>query len=114
VSFPQKPEATYISVPAVRLDEVVFSERHRPPDLVKMDVEGAEWEALHGAERLLRECRPRLICEVHEAAQMQPIRDYLQGLGYKTEESKPVHPHYSDYHQLYIWAVPRERTIPGT
>lgn len=36
----------------------------RPPNILKIDVEGAELEVLSGAERLLKEIRPIIICEV--------------------------------------------------
>jgi FkbM family methyltransferase len=94
-------------VPAVRLDDLVFSERRRVPDLIKMDVEGAEWEALQGARRLLAEVKPKLLCEVHDPAQMEQICALLEGHGYIAEKWKPVDPNHPDYHQLYIWAVPR-------
>jgi FkbM family methyltransferase len=96
-----------ISVPAIRLDDLVFGEGRRAPDLIKMDVEGAEWEALQGARRLLSEVKPRLLCEVHDPGQMGQIRAYLEQCGYAAEEWKPVHPHYDDYRQIYLWAVPR-------
>lgn len=35
------------------------------PDLIVMDIEGAEYQALLGAERLLREVRPTLAISVH-------------------------------------------------
>lgn len=35
------------------------------PSFLKLDVEGAEAGALVGAQRLLRECRPRIFIEVH-------------------------------------------------
>ncbi len=94
-----------ITVPAVRLDDVVFGQRRPAPNLIKMDVEGAEWEALQGARRLLSEVKPKLLCEVHDRGQMDQIRAYLEQFGYIAEEWTPVHPHYSDYHQAYLWAV---------
>jgi hypothetical protein len=97
-----------ISVSAVRLDDLVFSEGHPAPRLMKMDVEGAEWEALQGARRLLTEVQPKLLCEAHDPAQMGQIRAYLEGFGYTVEEWKPVHLHYSDYRQLYLWAAPSQ------
>jgi hypothetical protein len=95
-----------IAVPAVSLDDLVFGEGRRAPDLVKMDIERAEREALQGARRLLSEVKPKLLCEVHNPAQMTQIRAYLQQFRYNAEEWKPVHPHYADYHQLYLWALP--------
>ena len=43
-----------ISVPTARLDDLIFSEGHPVPQLIKMDVEGAEWDALQGARPALR------------------------------------------------------------
>jgi len=94
-------------VPAVCLDDLVFCQGHRAPDLIKMDVEGAEWEALQGARRLLTELKPKLLCEVHDPAQIDQIRGLLANHGYQTEEWRPVDPHYPDYKQLYVWAVRR-------
>jgi FkbM family methyltransferase len=97
-----------INVSAMRLDDLVFVDGCRAPDLIKMDVEGAEWEALHGSRRLLAEVRPKLLCEIHYPAQMGQIRAYLEQFGYTAEEWKPVHPHYADYRQLYVWATPMQ------
>ena len=96
----------HITVPAIRLDDVVFGEGRPAPHLIKMDVEGAEWEVLQGARRLLSEAKPKLLCEVHDRGQMGQIRGYLEKLGYLAEEWTPVHQHYADYHQAYLWAVP--------
>ena len=35
------------------------------PDMISMDVEGAEWEVLQGAERTINECRPRIYLSLH-------------------------------------------------
>jgi FkbM family methyltransferase len=104
------PGLTHVLVPALRLDEVVFKEGRLAPQLIKMDVEGAEWDALQGAHRLLDEAKPKLLCEVHDPNEMGRICDYLKQFGYVVEEWKPVHPHYEDYRQLYLWAVPSHET----
>lgn len=53
-------------VPAVEIDLVpiddFLSER---PTFIKLDIEGAEVSALRGAQKVLRDCRPRLFIEVH-------------------------------------------------
>ena len=53
------------TVGLITLDELVASGQARPPDVVKIDVEGAELEVLAGMERLLRDVRPVVICEMH-------------------------------------------------
>lgn len=98
--------AAHVRVSATRLDDLVFARGYRPPDLVKMDIEGAEWEALQGAQRLLTEVKPKILCEVHDVAQMGQIRAYFEQFDYRTEEWRPVHPHYTDYRQVYLWAAP--------
>src|SRR5262249_34847620 len=49
----------------VTLDDLAASDF--VPDLVKLDVEGWELQALKGGERLLAERRPNLIVETHSA-----------------------------------------------
>ena len=44
------------------------------PSVVKIDVEGAEAAVLRGAARLLRDIRPRIMCEVSEANREQATR----------------------------------------
>lgn len=52
-----------IQVEAVSLDE--YSATFGPPDFVKCDVEGAEVAVFRGAQRLLIEKRPGILCEMH-------------------------------------------------
>lgn len=71
------------SVHCVSLDDWVFQQGNPPPDLIKMDVEGAEGEALKGARRVLREHRPLLLLEIHG----EPGRlawEVLQEVGYSS------------------------------
>jgi FkbM family methyltransferase len=107
------PRLERIPVKTVQLDELVFGQGYPAPRLIKMDVEGAEWGALQGASRLLSEIKPRLLCEVHDPGQMDLIQNYLRGFGYEAERWNPVHEHYADYRQLYLWAVPSGNVPPG-
>jgi FkbM family methyltransferase len=52
-------------VESITLDALL--ERFGAPDIVKIDVEGAEMEVLEGASRLLTEVRPAIYCEVCSA-----------------------------------------------
>lgn len=49
----------------VTLDEVAYSEDGFVPDVIKIDIEGAELDALRGAKRILHERKPSLIIETH-------------------------------------------------
>jgi len=51
-------------VPIVRLDSA-HTAMDRPPDMIKIDVEGYEGEVLEGARSLLSEHRPTLFLELH-------------------------------------------------
>lgn len=53
---------TVVKVAAVTLDGMLDTDP--APDVVKIDIEGAEVIALRGATRLLSESRPRIFCEV--------------------------------------------------
>lgn len=46
------------NVSQTTLDAYAFADGHRWPDVMKIDVEGAELAALRGAKRVLREARP--------------------------------------------------------
>jgi len=57
------------------------------PDVrwIKMDIEGAEIEALQGAQAVLRRVHPTLFIEVHET--LEPVSRFLAGFGYSIEQS---------------------------
>src|SRR5262249_45058398 len=50
------------------------------PQLIKIDIEGAEVEMLEGAAHTLRECRPLLLIELHNTH--HAVLDALEKLGY--------------------------------
>ncbi len=98
-----------VSISVITLDEFVMACNEQSPDFIKLDVEGGEWEALKGAQRLLREVRPDLFCEIHDRSMVGRIKVFLSEIGYVVEVWDPIHPRYPDYRQCYIWAtVPRQ------
>ena len=70
-----KISANTIDVEAIALDD--FSRRHAPPDLIKIDVEGAEAAVLRGGERIFATKRPLLICEVHNEDSSREVSQWL-------------------------------------
>ncbi len=59
-----------------------IAQRLPPPDLVKIDVEGAEFEVLKGAVDLLRKHRPRILVEVSKQTSGY-VSILLKELGYE-------------------------------
>jgi predicted RNA methylase len=66
----------------VSLDHLVFQEGLLPPRLIKMDIEGGEYAVLSGASRVLNECRPNLILEVHSPQLETDCQKLLKSAGY--------------------------------
>ncbi len=52
------------------------------PDFLKCDVEGAEVEVFRGAQRLLKEKRPGIICEMHSEENQRNLLEEFSPFGY--------------------------------
>lgn len=76
-----------ILVPSTTLDACIYGEMSfRPPDIIKIDVEGAELEVLEGANRALTEFHPKIFLETHGTQLHANCRAFLMGKGYTIEE----------------------------
>ena len=75
-----KLEPEMITVRSTTLDD--FAERKPLPNIIKIDVEGAESEVLRGAEQLFKRCQPDVICEVHDATNASFVFDWLSSRRY--------------------------------
>src|SRR5260370_21547816 len=78
-----------IPVPAVAFDDVI--ETRPAPDFVKCDAEGAEVEVFRGARRLLREKRPKILCEIHSQENGRLLGEMLGNLGYRLSRCSKTH-----------------------
>jgi hypothetical protein len=65
------------------LDTLVYEEGLPMPDIIKMDVEGAEWDVFMGGQRVIEEGAPRLILEVHSQALEEQCLAFLTERGYR-------------------------------
>lgn len=64
---PSEHDVERYSVETIRLDDYVIGAGLRPPDFIKVDIEGAEVNALRGAQSLLRSPTV-IVCELHPYA----------------------------------------------
>jgi FkbM family methyltransferase len=71
-------------VPTVTIDAIV-QQLGTCPDVIKVDVEGAELSVLKGARVTLREAKPRFFLSTHSEALREDCLEYLTKLGYKFE-----------------------------
>ena len=83
------PTTRYTVAPVLTLDALLKDE---PVDLLKIDAEGAEVDVLRGAERTLRDKKPRaILLEVHPPAfaligqTVNDLTDLLEAAGYDHE-----------------------------
>ena len=69
-----------IPVEMVTLEEI--AKRHGPPDLIKMDVEGAEHLVITGGKSLLRRQRPTIFLSLHTETARLACAELCLELGY--------------------------------
>jgi FkbM family methyltransferase len=68
--LPDGGESVRLRVPTTTLDTFAEVNGHLP-NMVKLDVESAEWHALQGMKRLLSSCRPDVIVEIGDFPALQ-------------------------------------------
>lgn len=74
-------DARFEYVATVTVDQMV-TETGLVPDVLKVDVEGAEEQVLKGAAHTLSNARPVVLLGVHSAALRSSCTSYLRALGY--------------------------------
>lgn len=72
--------ADTIEVAAVSLDD--YAKASAGPDFIKCDVEGAEVEVFQGAQRILAEKRPGILCEMHSEENRRVLLQEFMRFGY--------------------------------
>lgn len=73
--------ALCIEVSCTTLDDL--AKVNPPPDFVKIDVEGAEADVFKGAEWLMGQIGPPILCEVHNTKLGNEIQDILRQRNYR-------------------------------
>lgn len=99
-----------LSVPLVALDQL-RARGARAPQLVKIDVEGAEAMVLTGMQRMLDRDRPLLLIELHGPEAAQDVRRKLEGHDYDVLNMDgrytPAAPRSRRHGNTYAVAIPR-------
>jgi FkbM family methyltransferase len=75
---------------AISLDDFVAA-GNPAPNIIKIDVEGAEAQVLLGAESILDNVRPIVLVEVHGASEFAAVKQVFEHQGYSVD-----------------WAIPKE------
>lgn len=78
-----------ISVELVTIDDYVLGNGGRPPDLVKIDVEGGERGVLAGMRGVMKKYRPTILLELHGEQAARGCFEILKSDGYKARALDP-------------------------
>ena len=100
-------DGTY-EVQIVPIDDVAA--QHRAPTFIKMDIEGAEPDALHGAAQTIKRHRPTLAICVYHAP------EHLWEIPLQVAELTPDYSYYlrryeQDGFDVVLYAIPNERAL---
>jgi FkbM family methyltransferase len=71
-----------IQVETVSLDGFVYKEKNAVPNIIKIDIEGGEVQALKGMPRLFKEAKPILLIELHGHEAAEDTLAILHKAGY--------------------------------
>jgi FkbM family methyltransferase len=85
-----------IPVTALSLDEFVYTRGNPAPQVIKMDVEGAEEHALRGAAQLLRHDPPIIFLATHSPQLHATCCELLFSAGYRLEAADGGKPELTD------------------
>ena len=93
--IPTKFSDYFVEVDVITLDDLIYSNAIKQVDLIKIDVEGMEWEVLSGGKRFIENNRPIVVAETHRVASdmmkydcMTLLFSYLYSLGYESYSFK--------------------------
>jgi FkbM family methyltransferase len=98
VGTPPPDPAGSVMVETASVDRLIEQGHLRPPDIVKIDVEGAEMEVLYGMEIVLRDWAPTLILELDDETaagcerKIERCQSFFQNFGYTMEPLPDSYP----------------------
>jgi FkbM family methyltransferase len=96
--IPTKFGDSFVEVDVITLNRLVEINNIENVDLIKIDVEGMEWEVLSGGKESIERWLPVIVAETHRVASdmmrydcMTPLFNYLYSLGYESYSFKDGH-----------------------
>ncbi len=95
-------------VPTITLDEI-SEKMNILPDVLKIDVEGAEMEVFRGAEKILTLAKPTIFLSTHSSELRRDCLEFLRGIGYHVE---PIFPADTDSHE-FAAKHPERKDLPN-
>lgn len=84
----QKHGGKTIRVRCMSLDEVLLESEAPPPALIKLDIEGAEGDALQHAERVVERAKPLILVELHNPDCDSAAWEFAREFGYGIQSMK--------------------------
>jgi FkbM family methyltransferase len=78
-----------VTVELVTIDDLIAQNQIKPPNFVKVDIEGAELDALRGMTETIKQYKPIIIYEIDDGDRVayqrkyQELESFLQSLGYQ-------------------------------
>jgi len=86
------------------IDFIVEKLKLKRVDLIKMDIEGEEYNALKGATKTIRRFKPKIIVEIHSKELRKKILNFLKKYGYDLifEKEKKEYGFYLSYFKCII------------
>ena len=97
-----------IDVEVVSIDELVGAGAIAPPDVLKIDTEGAELQAIEGMRETIARHRPAIVCELHDTN--AEFCAQMDELGYVTTNLDGPEP-VIDAGPVHALAQARERSV---
>jgi FkbM family methyltransferase len=91
-----------IEVRATALDDLIELQQLRPPDFIKMDIEGAEVDAIKGMRSVMGRYRPAILVELHGQTAARETLAAADWNGYEFEEATSGQ-RFLDAAQLSDW-----------
>lgn len=80
----------YDGLPQTKIDDLVYDGGLEPPTVLTFDCEGSDWEVLKGAERTIRDFKPKIWASIHPEFMVlqygqysRDFRNWIVDMGYK-------------------------------